>query len=92
MCAVRKARPAPASEPPQYPPGWFTAPARAWGVISPAMLELPADVLEQRKADAGAAAARDLATRTGKRCNGPATVLPGSAKTLPPTMMKRPRG
>lgn len=73
-----------------YPPGFFTEPARAWGVVSPAMLDgLPADVVQQRQRDSNTRRSRDLALATGAGWANGTIVLDGTPKHPKPIWLAR---
>ena len=77
-----------------YPQGFFTEPARAWGVVSPAMLEgLPADVVLQRQRDSNTRRSRDVALATGTGWASGTIVLDGTPKHPKPVwLMRAPAG
>lgn len=73
-----------------YPAGFFTEPARAWGVVSPAMLEgLPADVVQQRQRDSNTRRSRDVALATGNGWANGTIVLDGAPKHPKPIWLVR---
>ena len=73
-----------------YPPGWFTEPARAWGVIAPSMEQgLPADVLRQRQRDSNTQRSRAVAMATGNGWACGTIVLDGTPKLPRPMWLVR---
>ena len=73
-----------------YAPGWFTEPARAWGVVAPAMEQgLPADVLQQRQRTSNTQRSRDVAMATGNGWACGTIALPGTPKLPRPMWQVR---
>lgn len=72
-----------------YPPGWFTEPARAWGVIAPSMDAVPAEVLKQRQRDINTQRSRDVALATGAGWATGSLVLDGTPKHPRPMWLAR---
>ena len=73
-----------------YPPGFFSEVARAWGVVSPAMMDgLPADVVQQRQRDSNTRRSRDVALATGNGWANGTIVLSGTPKHPKPIWLAR---
>lgn len=82
--------PRPATPAVDYPPGWFTAPARAWGVVAPSMDDgLPAEVVAQRQRDANTQRSRQAALATGNGWGNGTIVLGNTPKHTKPLWMPR---
>lgn len=74
-----------------YPPGFFTEPARAWGVMAPSMEQgLPAEVVRQRQRDSNCARSRAVAMATGNGWACGTIVLDGTPKLPRPMWLVRP--
>lgn len=74
-----------------YPPGFFTEPARAWGVVSPAMEQgLPAEVVQQRQRDSNTQRSREAAVATGAGWACGTVVMDGTPKHPRPMWLVRP--
>jgi hypothetical protein len=73
-----------------YPPGFFTEPARAWGVVAPAMeLGLPDEVVQQRQRDANTKRSRAAALSMGNGWGNGTMVMPGTPRNAAPVWMVR---
>lgn len=73
-----------------YPPGFFSEPARAWGVVSPSMAEgLPGDVAQQRQLGSNARRSRDVALATGNGWASGTVVMGGTPKHPKPMWLVR---
>ena len=73
-----------------YPPGFFTEPARAWGVVAPSMDEgLSAELVAQRQRDANTRRSRQAALATGNGWGNGTIVLGNTPKHEKPLWMPR---